>query len=122
MNKGFTLVELLAVLIVLGILMTIVTTTILNQVDESKNKLNDAQIEIVKNASIEYANNKGLFKKSNSSYNICLNDLKNEGLIDDVIINSLNKDYYIKLTVKCESICLFEASDLLEYQNNIICN
>lgn len=122
-KKGFTLVELLAVLIILGILTTIATTTIINQVKESKNKLNEAQINIIKNASIEYAENKGLFKKNNSTYNICLNDLKKQALIDDTITNSLNKNknYYVKLTVKCENICLFEASDIIE-SNNITCN
>ena len=49
-KKGFSLVELLAVLIVLGIIMTIVTTTILKEVNSSKEKLNQSQIEIIKKA------------------------------------------------------------------------
>ena len=55
-KKGFSLVELLAVLIVLGIVMTISATTILKEVNSSKEKLNQSQIEIIKNAAIEYAN------------------------------------------------------------------
>lgn len=122
-KKAFTLVELLAVLVVLGVLATIVTTTIIKQVGESQKKLNDAQIEIIKSASIEYAENKGLFKKNNSNYNICLKDLIDNDLIDDSTINSLdNKNYYVKLSVKCDKICQFEASELEEYKNNITCN
>lgn len=122
-KKAFTLVELLAVLVILGILATIVTTTIINEVKNSKNILDEAQITIVKSAAIEYAEKKGLFKKENETYNICINDLKKEALIDDTIINSLdiNKDYYIKLTVKCDNKCLFEASDVAE-DKNIICD
>ena len=52
-KKGFSLVELLAVLIVLGIVMTISATTILKEVNSSKEKLNQSQIEIIKNAAIE---------------------------------------------------------------------
>ena len=65
-KKGFTLVELLAVLIVLGVVITITATTILKQVNESRNTLSEAQINLVKNASVEYADRKGFFKKADS--------------------------------------------------------
>ena len=121
-KKGFTLVELLAVLIILAILATITTTAIINQINESKKTLTDAQISIVKQASIEYAEKKGLFKIENKTYNICIDSLKSEGLLDDTIINSLDKNYYIKLNVECDNICTFKASNLNEYDKNIECN
>ena len=124
-KKGFTLVELLAVLIVLAILSTIVTTTIIKQVNETQKTLNEAQIDIVKSAAIEYATKKGLFKTKGSIYNICLENLEKEALIDKNIISSLdeNKRYYITLTVECDNICSFKASDIQEDENNnIYCN
>ena len=124
-KKGFTLVELLAVLIVLAILVTIATTTIIKQVKESKKTLNEAQKSIVKASAIEYATKKGLFKQEGNTYNICLKDLEKEALIDKNIVNSLNKNknYYLKLTVECDNICSFKAQDIMEYKDNEInCN
>lgn len=124
-KKGFTLVELLAVLIVLAILTTIATTTIIKQVKESKKTLNEAQKSIVKASAIEYATKKGLFKQEGNTYNICLKDLEKEALIDKNIVNSLNKNknYYLKLTVECDNICSFKAQDIMEYKDNEInCN
>ena len=95
-KKGFTLVELLAVLIVLAILTTIATTTIIKQVNESKKTLNEAQKSIVKASAIEYATKKGLFKQEGNTYNICLKDLEKEALIDKnirlLIFSQLNKN------------------------------
>lgn len=124
-KKGFTLVELLAVLIVLAILTTIATTTIIKQINESKKTLNEAQKSIVKASAIEYATKKGLFKQEGNTYNICLKDLEKEALIDKNIVNSLNKNknYYLKLTVECDNICSFKAQDIMEYKDNEInCN
>ena len=124
-KKGFTLVELLAVLIVLAILTTIATATIIKQVNESKKTLNEAQKSIVKTSAIEYATKKGLFKQEGNTYNICLKDLEKEALIDKNIVNSLNKNknYYLKLTVECDNICSFKAQDIIEYKDNEInCN
>jgi len=115
-KKGFTLVELLAVLIVLGVLATITTTVILNQVNESKNKLNSEQIKIVQSAAIEYGNNEGFNKKEGNTYKVYLNDLVLNGLVNPNLINSLdeNIDFYITLTVQCNEVCYFSASDLLK--------
>lgn len=123
-KKGFTLVELLAVLIVLGVVITITATTILKQVNESRNTLSEAQINLVKNASVEYADRKGFFKKADSTYNVCIDSLKSEGLIDDSIISNLgkNKNYFVKLSVKCDDRCYFEPSDLNVYSDSSICN
>ena len=121
-KKGFTLVELLAVLIILGIEITITATSILKQIKDSKKTLTESQINLVKTASIEYADKKGFFKTNNTKYNICIESLKKEGLIDDDIINTLKGNYYVELTVKCENKCYFSPSDLKEYKNSSICN
>lgn len=115
-KKGFTLVELLAVLIVLGVLATITTTVILNQVNESNNTLNEEQIKIVQSAAIEYANNKGFSKIEGETYKVYLYTLVTEGVINKTLISSLdeNINFYITLSVKCNEVCYFNASDLLK--------
>lgn len=114
-KKGFTLVELLAVLIVLGVIATITTTVILNQVNESKNKLNSEQIKIVQSAAIDYGNDKGLSKQNGTKHKVYLNTLVTEALINKNLINSLDDgNYYIEITAECTEVCYFKASELLK--------
>lgn len=46
-NRGFTLVELLAVLVVLGIIATISTPAIINQVKKSRSNINSANLKLI---------------------------------------------------------------------------
>ena len=45
--KGFTLVELLAVIVILGVLTTITTVSVTDTINKSKNKLTDIQINAI---------------------------------------------------------------------------
>ena len=57
-NKGFTLVELLAVITILAIIMVIATTNVLKSINDSKEKTRYmAAKEIVKIAEVYFANN-----------------------------------------------------------------
>lgn len=49
-EKGLTLVELLAVLIVLSLIALIITPTIINSIQEYRNRLYDVQIDGIKEA------------------------------------------------------------------------
>lgn len=49
-NKGFTLVELLAVIIIIAVIAVIVTPNIVGNVNNYKNKLNNNQIKNIENA------------------------------------------------------------------------
>lgn len=114
-KKGFTLVELLAVLIILGVLAIITTTVILNQVNESKDKLTSQQIKIVQSAAIDYCNDKGLSKQNGIKHKVYLSTLVNEALINKNLINSLDDgNYYIEITAECTEVCYFKASSLLK--------
>lgn len=55
MNKGFTIVELLAVIIILAIIGTIGTVTVNNYINVSKAKSLDMQYESIKKAAQSYA-------------------------------------------------------------------
>ena len=55
-KKGFTLVELLAVIIILGLLITITTTSVLSVTKETKAKMKETQLESLLDASDEYIN------------------------------------------------------------------
>ena len=69
-ENGFTLIELLAVIVILGIIMVIATTSVLKNINDSKEKAKyTAAKEIVGNAEAYFAIN------SNVTY-VTINDLK----------------------------------------------
>ena len=53
-NKGFTLVELLAVLVILVAIMGIAIPSISSSLERTKDKQNDARLEIIKSAAEMY--------------------------------------------------------------------
>ena len=57
-QKGFTLVELLAVIVVIAILMTVASTSVFGILSDSKDKLLEEQISSLKEAAVTYVNSK----------------------------------------------------------------
>ena len=55
MKKGFTLVELLAVVVILGITITIVAVKVDNNMKNANKFVSDRQIELMENAAYLYA-------------------------------------------------------------------
>lgn len=53
-NKAFTLIELLAVIVILGILSTIATLSIVSSINTSKQKAYDAQVKTIEEATARY--------------------------------------------------------------------
>lgn len=53
-NKGFTLVELLAVLIVLTTILLIAIPSITSSVERNKQKIKNKKIEVIESAAVEY--------------------------------------------------------------------
>ena len=86
MNKGFTLVELLAVIIIIVAISTLVTFTVSNIIKDSKGKLDAAQKTIIEDATgMWFMDNLVQMPDTNNScIYITLGELKDYGSINDV--------------------------------------
>ena len=83
MKKGFTLVELMAVIVVLGLLGGIVIPVVTNIVKDAADKAYNANIEAIKTSAYDWAlkNTKLLPKENNASVVVYLNELKSNTTI-----------------------------------------
>ena len=117
-RKGFTLVELLAVIIILALLAVIASTSVTKVVDDSKNDLATAQIKLIEDAAKVWgAENMSALPEGNSCIYLTLKDLKTYGLIDSDIRNpktekKLSNDLKIKITSKISNY----NTEVLKYE------
>lgn len=82
-NKGFTLVELLAVIAVLLILITLITPKVINQLNSSEDVTQKKQIDELINIAKIYTNqNTEKLPENNSISVITIQELKESGLIN----------------------------------------
>ena len=81
--KGFTLVELLAVIVILALLALLTSTAIANLLDNAKNDLSSIQINLIESAAKSWgaANISKLPTDGECKY-LTLKDLKDAGLLD----------------------------------------
>jgi len=97
-NKGFTLVEVLAVLVILSIIMAIAIPSITSSLERSKEKQDESKYKMLESfAEIYVADHKNaIYKNLGESYYECwidIDTLKNGGyLIDDANIDSNNEE------------------------------
>lgn len=89
MKKGFTLAELLGVLVVLALIAMITFPVVTNSLSSSKIKLCDAQLKQIENAARAYGADHLEILPANSgdTYNVTLATLSSEGYIDSKIEN-----------------------------------
>jgi type IV pilus assembly protein PilA len=92
-KKGFTLVELLAVIVILGIILAIAIPNILNLINNSKEQAYESQKKFIIDAAKKYvmANQNLVFE--NNVATITLIDLKNEGLLPSTIKNPRDGEF-----------------------------
>jgi len=87
-EKGFTLVELLAVVIILSLLALITSTAITKVVKDAKDDLSETQIQLIKSAADTWmADNLNKLPSSGSCGYLTLEDLKFYGLLDNKILD-----------------------------------
>lgn len=125
-NKGFTLVELLAVLVILIAIMSIAIPSISSSLERSKDKQNEAKIKILESAAELYVTdhkNKIIEYMVENSYDYCtigIKTLKDGGYIDaDAASDSKGNDFTgcIKYT-KNNSIFIFGNDCSQEFEEN----
>ncbi|SDQ43401.1 prepilin-type N-terminal cleavage/methylation domain-containing protein [Virgibacillus salinus] len=95
-EKGFTLVELLAVIAILAIIVAIAVPTIGNVIGESEEKAHEANVELVKNAA-KLAHMSGVDTNSNDRYT--LGTLVTEGFLNEVPEDVGNYSYTKKQVI-----------------------
>ena len=92
-NKGFTLVELLAVMVILISISLVAVSTVTNSLIRREEKEKDEQIALAINAAKIYFS-----MENDGDMCIKIKDLINKNYIsDDKKVNVLNVDYVIKL-------------------------
>lgn len=114
-NKGFTLVELLAVIVIVGLVLvtsTYVVTNAINNSKETGNKLNEKNIfEAARIYTIECSSDtidcdsKWIEKEEIEYFCVSIDELKNKGLLkEDVTVSDENKDNIIVKRNKNNSV------------------
>ena len=101
-KKGFTLVELLAVILILSLLALLASTSITNVVRNSKSDLYNSQIKMIELAAESWGNeNIELLPDSGECKFVTLSNLKEYGLIDSHIKNpKTNKEFNNDMIIK----------------------
>lgn len=107
MNKnGFTLVELLAVVIIIAIVITLLFPSVTDILNKSKNTVRDTQINRILDAAYDYTlkNTNYLPEYGDTNY-ITLNDLKKHNLIDsDIREATTNKKFEENLVISIRNV------------------
>lgn len=132
-KKGFTLIELMGVITILAVISLLVAPVIINQIRNSKEKMDDVTEQLIYSAAELYLDNKenDYPKNEGSTYCLTLRDLVNDGKLTSPVVNSngdeisydkiiaidvVNANYSYRLPSSCENITTrkeYTFSDLL---------
>ena len=103
MKKGFTIAEMIGVVIILCVIAVIAFPPILNLIKNTEKDLDDANKELVITAATQYVtmHNNDFAKKVNSKYYIYMDELLKEQLLSNNIIenSSLENNSCVKVSV-----------------------
>lgn len=100
-KKGFTLAEVVGVVIILGLLALLSFPQILNLIKKNENKIDESTNKLIYAASLEYVYNHidDFPKVINNNYCLTINDLLQEQLLTNDIVNDIPYSTKIKVTV-----------------------
>ncbi len=116
-NKGFTLVELLAVLVILIAISSIAIPTISSSLERSKTKQDDSKKKLLVSAAELYVTDNrnaisdNIRTNSLTSCKIDFNELKNSGYIDDDATKSSNDREIQGCIIYDGTTCNYEATN-----------
>ena len=106
-NRGFTLVELLAILLILGVIDTIITPVVQKSLKANKEKVYDVLIEQIKDYTKDYlTQNTSLLPDNDGDISIIkFIDLKKSGILQIEIVNPItgniiSNESVVKVTKK----------------------
>ena len=94
-NKGFTLVELLAVIVILGIILLVVMPSVTGILNRSQNRLNDEQEQAILNAARQWGTSNLLEDNGKVYYNgtekkyVTIKELQDSGYLEDKTIKDM---------------------------------
>ncbi|HPF83081.1 MAG TPA: type II secretion system protein [Bacilli bacterium] len=119
-NKGFTLIELIAIIVLLGLLALIVVPKVKDIIETSREKALEEQIgrieEEAKKYALEIIND---IPENELGFYISLDDLKDNGYLEDKdIIDPTNKE---KMT-GCVVVKYIESDDKYTYNYQTDCS
>ena len=132
-KKGFTLVELLAVIIVLSIIVLITAISTSNIIKNSKNNLSDVQIKSIERAAKTYYVEEGinlnescinvseLISKGYIDQESIKNPNDNEEMLGSVKIRYINNKYIYKYQTDTCNVCKFTKGDGSKIGDEISC-
>lgn len=95
-RKGFTLVELLAVLVILGLLALLITPTVFNSINDFKKEAEAKQVTAIEMAAEDWVSDHLVMLPQNfgDTMYITLGDLKAEGYIEKDLRNPKNNKFF----------------------------
>lgn len=90
MKKGFTLVELIGVIVLLGAILLIIVPIVSNDLKQGKNESLNTQIKNIELTMATYNNQPSL----NETYYLTLSQLKQAGLVEHDLKNPVTNEYF----------------------------
>ena len=119
MNKGFTLIELICVITILGLIALIAVPTINTMIQKSKSDAYEEQIDTITKAARTYMtknSDKLPLQESGDSYCVTIVDMQKAGILDAEAIE--NPLYKKDSTVEAEKYKTFTGGVKVEWNGN----
>ena len=112
MKRGYTLVELLGVMIILGLILLVSFPIIINQIKKSNEAISESTRILIESSAELYINDNEAEYPINpgATYYVAVETLVNEGLVSKSLKDLDIKDY-VKVTVNEDKTLAFEIVD-----------